>query len=118
MWSADLLTLGVKTLVDRPRPFLVEPEPEPLLLGVLGDSFPSGHAATSFAGLFALARFLPGRWPILLALALAISYSRVYVGVHYPADVAGGALLGLAVATALRMLAAGPRRPLPPPRPG
>ena len=110
VWCADLAALGIKDLVGRPRPFVTSPEPEPLILGVVGDSFPSGHATTAFAGAATLSRFLPGRWPVLFALAVAVAFSRVYVGVHFPADVLAGAALGLVTATALRMLAAGLRR--------
>jgi undecaprenyl-diphosphatase len=110
VWSADLLALGIKELVGRSRPFVVHPEPAPLLLGVVGDSFPSGHAATSVAGAAVLTRYLPGRWPILFLLAVAIAFSRVYAGVHYPSDVLGGAVLGLLVAIALPLLARVPRR--------
>jgi membrane-associated phospholipid phosphatase len=48
-----------------------------------------------------MARRLLGRLPVwgcgFLALAVAVSYSRVYVGVHYPGDVLGGAILGLSI---------------------
>jgi len=118
IWSADLLALAIKVPVDRPRPFVVDPQPAPLLLGVIGDSFPSAHAATSFAGALVLSRWVPGRWPILFGLALAIAYSRVYVGVHYPGDVLGGAALGLVVAIALPRLVAALQRPRPAPPPG
>jgi undecaprenyl-diphosphatase len=104
VWGSDLLALGIKAAVARPRPFLSIPDPEPLILGVVGDSFPSGHAATSFAGAATLVRFLPRSWAVLFVLAAAIAFSRVYVGVHYPTDVVGGAILGLAVALALGFL--------------
>jgi undecaprenyl-diphosphatase len=59
-------------------------------------SFPSGHATTSFACATVLAVLEPKlRVPALL-LAAAIAYSRLYVGVHYPADVLAGAALGAA----------------------
>ena len=48
--------------------------------------------------------------PALLTLATLIAVSRVYVGVHYPLDVIGGAVLGVLVATALRLLARALRR--------
>jgi undecaprenyl-diphosphatase len=110
VWGADLAALGIKEAIGRARPFLVHPEPAPLLVNVIGDSFPSGHAATSFAGATVLARYLPGRWPVLFLLATAIAFSRVYVGVHYPSDVLGGAVLGVLVATALPLLARVRRR--------
>jgi undecaprenyl-diphosphatase len=106
VWGADLLSLGIKVAIGRPRPFVLFPDPEPLLVGVLGNSFPSGHAATSFAGAALLSRYLPGRWPVLYLLAVGIAFSRVYIGVHYPADVVGGAILGLLTAIALPLLAA------------
>ena len=118
VWAADLLALGLKAAIDRPRPFVRFPVPEPLVGVVLGSSFPSGHSATSFAGAALLSRFLPGRWPILFVLALAIAFSRVYLGVHYPTDVVGGAILGLLVATALPRLAASLQRSPPEQPPG
>lgn len=62
-------------------------------------SFPSAHASTAFAGALAYSRLGLPRVP-LYALAAGLSYSRLYLGVHYPSDVLAGALLGTAVATA------------------
>jgi membrane-associated phospholipid phosphatase len=98
VWAADLLTLGMKAAFDRPRPFEVLAEPEPLLTGTLGASLPSGHAATSAAGTLVLAALAPAAAPAFVLLALAIAFSRVYVGAHYPADVLLGAAVGAAVA--------------------
>jgi undecaprenyl-diphosphatase len=98
VWAADLLALGVKSAVDRPRPFAVVPEADPLLEGTLGSSFPSGHAATSFAGAVVLAFLARRAWPLLFVLAGLVAFSRVYVGVHYPLDIVGGAAIGVAVA--------------------
>jgi undecaprenyl-diphosphatase len=95
---ADLVSLGLKQLTDRPRPFLVEPTPEPLMRTPLDLSLPSGHAATSFAGATLLSIAQPRAAVPLFLLAILISWSRVYVGVHYPLDVAAGALVGVGVA--------------------
>jgi undecaprenyl-diphosphatase len=59
--------------------------------------FPSNHACNAFAGATVLGLAEPPLlWPAMAAAAL-VAYSRVYVGVHFPADVAAGALLGLIV---------------------
>ena len=104
----------IKLAVDRPRPVDHPLVPEPTT-----HSFPSGHATTSFACAATLAPFVPRRSvPVLYVLAAAIAYSRVYVGVHYPLDVLGGAALGLLFATALRLLPAVLRRSRPAQRAG
>jgi undecaprenyl-diphosphatase len=108
--AADLLAGRLQALVGRPRPPLRYPEPHALVHVPHSGSFPSAHAATSFACAGVLAWLAPRFAPWFFLLAVAISVSRVYVGVHYPLDVLGGAALGLAVATALRLLAAALRQ--------
>jgi len=103
-WSA----MGIKALVDRERPSLRYAEPEPLVHTPHDASFPSGHAATSFAAatILSFASFAwPRLAPVLFLLAAAVAFSRVYVGVHYPLDILGGAVLGILVALAVRSLA-------------
>src|SRR5262249_14985115 len=90
---------AIKTAVDRPRPHVHA------LVGVPDSpSFPSGHAASSFACALMLARFAPRLAVPAFVLAALIPASRVYVGVHFPLDALGGAAVGLAVAAALRLL--------------
>lgn len=113
VFSADFLAAGFKHLFGRIRPCHAL-EGVRLLAGCGGSfSFPSGHATNITAAMV----FLTARYrkyaPVFLPVAFIISYSRVYVGVHYPLDVAGGALLGAAVAIAFYeagKLAAGNRR--------
>lgn len=57
-------------------------------------SLPSGHATNIFAAMVFLTLRYKKFAPAFLAIAFAVSYSRVYVGVHYPFDVLSGALLG------------------------
>ena len=106
----------LRQAVGRERPPLRFPEPHPLVHVPGNPSFPSGHAATSFACAATLAWLTPLSPIALYALAALIAFSRVYVGVHYPLDVIGGAALGLGVATALRLLVEARRRSAPRPR--
>jgi undecaprenyl-diphosphatase len=101
---ADWSATGLKALFDRPRPPLRYAEPEALVPVPHDGAFPSGHAATSFAGATMLSFAFPRLAPFLYVLAAAVAFSRVYVGVHYPLDVIGGAALGVLVAVALRLL--------------
>src|SRR3954452_17110529 len=102
---ALLINQPIAHAVDRLRPYLAHPAHAHLLVARSHDpSFPSDHATGAFslaAGLWLYDRTLG---TILLALAALVSFSRVYVGTHYPGDVIAGALLGASVAIALFFL--------------
>lgn len=103
VWTADVIAILLKTAFDRDRPYLSVAQADPLLRWDVSTSLPSGHAATSAAGAVILA-FMLGRWGWALgALAFAVCYSRVYVGVHYPLDVLLGAAIGVTVGVAARV---------------
>ncbi len=97
-----IIGLSLKAVYYRPRPFL-----NPLLSSIdhilipkdLDSSFPSGHALIVAGGAVAAFLFLRKRYSIPLVIEAAlVSYSRVYVGVHYPTDVIAGVVLGAAIA--------------------
>ena len=88
----------VKPVFRRRRPFV---DREVLVVGVkpLDASFPSGHSASSFAGAAAITAFYPSAAPLVFTLASAVGLSRVYLGHHFPSDVAVGAATGTGIGT-------------------
>ncbi len=109
-FAAGGLSYALRQAIGRERPPLVYPEPAPLVHVPHSGSFPSGHASIAFACATVFAWASPRLARPAFVLAAAIAWSRVYVGVHWPLDVLGGAVLGVLVATALLMLAASPPR--------
>jgi undecaprenyl-diphosphatase len=103
---ASLLANQVgKRVLPRARPL---PEDVPLVRRARmpgSTSFPSGHAASAAAFALGVALEAPELAVPLGVTAAAVGYSRVYTGVHYPADVAAGAAIGAAVALAQHRLA-------------
>jgi membrane-associated phospholipid phosphatase len=61
-------------------------------------SFPSGHSAAAFAFATGVGHVRPGAGAALRGLAAIVAYSRVHTGVHYPADVVSGAIIGTGLA--------------------
>jgi undecaprenyl-diphosphatase len=92
----------ISEIVDRARPFVVDPHGVHLFSGHTADpGFPSDHATGAFA--VAMAIYLRNRaWGAAALVAAAVlSIGRVAIGVHFPSDVLAGALLGCGVALAL-----------------
>jgi undecaprenyl-diphosphatase len=111
--SAAALGLLANQLIahvwPRERPFAAHPHETLLLVSPSHDpSFPSDHATAAFAIAVSVA-LIGGRLAgaAFLAGATVIGVSRIFVGLHYPGDIAGGALIGLASALVVFFLAGG-----------
>jgi undecaprenyl-diphosphatase len=104
-FSANVI---IKNIIQRPRPLyqilnskfqipyrLPISNPQFLVSSYPSDySFPSGHAATSFATATILSYFDRKRKKLFYLIATLIAFSRIYLGYHYFSDVIGGAILG------------------------
>ena len=89
--STSLLVVVIKRLVRRQRPSLeVQASKPPDRF-----SFPSGHTAAAFSLAIAMFGAQPLLVPPMLGIAILVAYARMYLGVHYPLDVAVGAAVGL-----------------------
>ncbi len=103
--AEGLINLLLKPLVARERPYSRYGLKRLLVEAPGAYSWPSAHAGSSMAAAVVLGYGYPSWAFILLSVAALLSYSRVYVGVHYPLDVLAGAVLGIACATAVLAVA-------------
>ena len=89
------ITVIMKYSINRVRPFKTYPEIEKLS-SAGSKSFPSGHTSEAFSTATSLSLAIP-KWYVIapsFLWASSVGYSRMHLGVHYPSDVAAGALVG------------------------
>jgi undecaprenyl-diphosphatase len=103
------LALGINRLIsseiwDRKRPYLTHHIAHPWI-NSHDPSFPSDHASATFAIAFAVLAFDVVAGGIFLFFALVISVGRLFIGAHYPGDIAAGLLVGLVAALVIAKLA-------------
>jgi membrane-associated phospholipid phosphatase len=109
-FAALQLANYLKTVVDRPRPGVLMSDVILRHASSSGLGYPSGHTAVAAALATAAGPFLPrpARYATWVVVAL-VGIARMYVGVHFPLDVVGGAALGLAVGATLHLVLGAPR---------
>jgi undecaprenyl-diphosphatase len=100
-WRLDNV---VKDVIERPRPASVLRGDVTVRAEADGFGFPSGHTTMAFALAAVLHPLLPGRWRWVPWGLAAVGVARMYVGVHFPMDVLGGAALGIVVGGAAGLL--------------
>ncbi len=90
--------ITLKPLVDRIRPCDVNTAINLLIKHPTDASFPSGHTMSSFAAAVSLLYYDKKKGLFALVLAIAISFSRLYLYVHYPTDILAGMIIGILIA--------------------
>jgi len=94
----------LKPLIGRTRPCFALEETRLLIRQSRSFSFPSSHAANNAALAWLFSITYPKKKWIFIGIALLVGYSRIYVGVHYPSDVAGGYAVGIISAGGVLLL--------------
>ncbi len=107
-----LVNVGFKSVARRKRPDRQAESIERHVRMPESTSFPSGHSASAFAFAQGVSSVSPAMSVPLHMAALAVAYSRVHTGVHYPGDVVAGSLIGIVTGGAVSRILA---RRLPPP---
>jgi undecaprenyl-diphosphatase len=96
--AAEILRIGVGKLHSNLQPFAELPDVNQLIEKTVGNSFPSDHTILFFSFCTTFALFSKRFGWLWMLLGILVGISRIWVGVHYPADVIAGALTAIAAA--------------------
>lgn len=100
---SQTITYSLKSLLSRDRPYKVLKNLNTFGIKLKDYSFPSGHSSASFSVATIIAINMPVLSIFVIALALLVGISRVYLGVHYPTDVVAGIAVGVGSALIVHM---------------
>ena len=100
---SQIIVHSLKKILSRERPYEILEQLNTFGIKLKDYSFPSGHTAASFSIATTLALNSPKLSIIVFIVAMSIGISRIYLGVHYPTDVAAGIVIGFSVAFILHL---------------
>lgn len=100
---SQIIVHSLKRMLSRERPYKILEQLNTFGINLKDYSFPSGHAAASFSIATTLALNVPRLTVIVFLVAIVVGISRIYLGVHYPTDVAAGIVIGFAIAFILHL---------------
>jgi undecaprenyl-diphosphatase len=100
---SQIIVHSLKRLLSRERPYKIIEQLHTFGIDLSDYSFPSGHTTASFSLATTLSLSMPRFTIYVLLLALIIAISRIYLGVHYPTDVAAGIILGVGSAIVVNL---------------
>lgn len=89
--------VALKNIIARQRPCWIDPNITLLIPNPTDFSFPSGHTLASFEAATMIFLHNKKYGTLALGLAILIAFSRLYLFVHFPTDILGGAILGTAI---------------------
>lgn len=95
LFLSQIVVQSLKLMLSRERPYNIIKQLHTFGIDLRDYSFPSGHTTASFSIATVLALNIPNIFILTYLLATIIGVSRIYLGVHYPTDVAAGIILGV-----------------------
>lgn len=103
--SRIIIAEPLRITIARSRPYEVVSGAYQLIDHAAGKSFPSGHATIAFALAAAVFAYNRRAGAVFFVAAVVVGAARIMAGIHWPSDIAGGAVVGIGTAWAIRRLA-------------